>query len=337
MIRDKLVEFLTELGMWPLKPSGNDHFKIKCLYRRSRHDSGQDTHPSATISFDYGESWFRCHACGTARPFHVALEQTAGEFGNYHWSNIARHMRERETFEAQQDGVKPLTERKIPPIQNYAAGLQKIIAAGGKDYPPEALEHLESKGLTVSTARKSGILYVPPGYTDEFISKDEHGNPIPVADDTIVIPTFYNDPTSGQLWCVGAQGRPLHATTRKYYTFYSYSSHHHLYGQHLLHRVAGKPLFVEEGQYDVAHTWQEGFCAVGLFGLFITRRRIHLIKQAQPSKVIVFLDPDKEGQKAVDRVVEEFSYEEIEAEPVLGKYDPKHCSASDFRDLAEGG
>lgn len=68
MNRESLIEVLLQMGLWPLKPSGMNHFKIGCLYQHSRHQSGEDRHPSGTISFDRGMSWFKCHTWNQATP-----------------------------------------------------------------------------------------------------------------------------------------------------------------------------------------------------------------------------------------------------------------------------
>lgn len=338
MNEEALKGFLSEMGLWPLKRSGLNHFKIDCFYQESRHEGGYDRHPSATISFDQGVSWFTCFTCETRQPFWKTVERASTGIGyGRNWTSLARRMSAREEFEKDRDPApRPGGPRHAAKMIDCSGGLERIIRHGGLNYPSEVVELLESKGVSPKTARKFLVAFVRKGHVDEFLQKDENDEPIPLAADCLFIPTLRLT-RGGKLKCYGGQGRPLEQIGKKYFTMYPYPSRGFVYGEHLFPEMAGRPIFVVEGQFDVMHIHQEDHCAGGLFGLHANPPRVIMIANARPSEAIVFTDPDPAGERVRMRIVREFQMRGVAARSVTSETDPKHCLSAELTTFAKGG
>lgn len=335
MNETSLIQFLKELGLWPLKRSGTWHYKCECFYQSIKHPRGVDRHPSGTISFDGdGESWFECFTCDTKKPFHQVIMENAARWalGNG-WTAIARRMADEEERQQQ---CRPIRKPRkfVARIRDCNAGLKQLIEAGGLRYPQYMVEFMESKGVSAEWARKFGFCFVPAGYVDPFLNLDENGKPIPIAADSIFFPTLTHN-ERGNLVCAGGQARPFEGKTKKYYTMYPYSSRSFTFGEQFLSRAEGQPLFVVEGQFDVAHIMQEGFFATGIFGLHLNQPRILKIKRAKPSRVILFMDPDEAGQKVVTQNARLLGFEGLTTQIVTGKMDPKYSTTKQLQEFID--
>lgn len=326
MRESTLIAFLTDLGLWPAKRSGDNHFGIRCLYPH-KHVKGMDIKPSAGVSFDDGISWFSCFACGTKRPMVAAVYEN----GTQGWSLISIKYKAIEEIELKDIVInKPLVNEITLTPTNCNAGLKRLRKHGLTN---ELKDFLISKHVDPEFAwKKFFVAYVPEGHTDEFMGVDEFNEPKRAKNSSIFTPTLIQD--NRGIVCIGGQARPIYGT-KSYFTLYSYSARNYLYGEHLLETVKGKPLFVEEGQFDVIKTWQCNQAAVGLFGLFVSEPRAFKIARARPSHVRLFLDPDKYGKDATEAATSKLHDRGILTTVVDHGTDPKYCDELTFKKLVE--
>lgn len=323
-----LVNCLSELGLWPLKKSGNFNYSLPCLYQHTKHAKGYDTHPSATVSFNQGISWFRCYACSTRRPLIDAIVDLAmTSTSTVGWMRISSKYDEVESRE--QGAVVARPGGKLAEVstdRNCSDGLARLLKHG---YPTHVKAFLNSKGVYEATARKFGVAFVPAGHVDEFMHKGPSGEPEPVKVDTLLIPTLIRT-KENKVICVGAQGRPLAGNGAKYYTIYPHQIGQFLYGQHLAKHLTGKRIFLVEGCFDVMHLWQEKSFALGLFGLHANQQRCLRLRNIRPTHIHVFLDPDTAGQGAVKKVIQCLTDAGLEASPIVSSKQPKECTAEEL-------
>lgn len=321
MRESELVQLLMEFGLWPLKRSGSNNFSVSCFFQATRHKAGRDAHPSATISFDQGESWFRCYACNTRLPIIKLLQQldtresirVAAKFQEFELNPVSGLSKPGRVLETQK-------------IRDCTPGLRKLLK---NEYPEIMKSFLVSKGVTPETAKKFGVAFVPEGHEDEFLPLGPDGKPTAVKAATIFIPTLIRTKT-GRTLCVGGQGRPLEGGGLKYYTMYPHPIGQYLYGQHLAHQLVGASFFLVEGAFDVMHIWQENGHALGLFGLHVNRQRCERLKAIKPTHLRIFLDPDEAGKGALIKAIKTLKDCELTASPVVCDKQPKSCSADEL-------
>lgn len=315
-----LVDFLRKLDLWPLKYSGNSCFKLKCLYRHSRHEGGEDRRPSAIVSFDNSASpsWFTCFGCGASKPFLEAVSETAATH-DIRWARLASQQRAIEDRELQDRPLKRMEPTRHT-VRNYSRSLKQLLQF---TYPDDMVEFLDSKGVSVGAAQDAMIAYMPEGYLDDQMTTDEEGNPKPAFSDMIVIPTIV--PYRGKLRCVGAQARPWKSGV-KYYTPYPYEAKYHLWGQQWLEEAKGQPLFVTEGQFDALHLRDLGAHAVSLMGVALSHPKVIQLRKAGPGIILPWLDPDTAGRGAMPRIKKALDNEGLAYRLIEATHDPKYCS-----------
>jgi 5S rRNA maturation endonuclease (ribonuclease M5) len=332
MREQTLIRFLQRLGFTDLKRSGLTHFKVPCLYQETKHERGFDTRPSATVSIDTTPSWFRCFACETKRPFWKAVLDNALHNPGQNWARMAIEMRDIEDVEGKTTLRRPTTAPLIDTPTNMSSSIQRLIEGGALDYPAPVLELLLEKGVPKETARKLLWCFVPEGYADEHMKKEDD-EIVPAQHDCLLFPTLVK--TDTDIICVGGQARPLRLTRRmsKYTTLLPYNAGYYLYAEHLLHRWRGKPLCVVEGPLDTAHLISLGFPAVGLFGLHATQARVRKIADRHGGPVFVFLDPDKAGTGSVDKVTAALKQGIRSVQVLKANKDPKFCSVTEVATL----
>lgn len=328
----QLTQFLMEIGLWPLKRSGTNNFSTACFFPE-KHKDGIDRRPSATISFDQGESWFRCFGCGTRKPIISAIREAAvRDLAKREWLESV------ERFRTVEDSDVLITAARKMQVPETAAidctvGLKALLTAS-RTYPKDVVEFLSSKNVSVSTAQKFFVAFVPEGHVDKFLARGSDGKPKPVLSDSIFIPTLVKN-SNGKTICVGGQARPLdRGTGSKYFTMYPHSIGKYLYAQHLADKTKDKAAFLVEGAFDAMHLWQEGFRAYGLFGLNASRHRCIKLKKMGISEAVVFLDPDQSGISATEKVVTSLRDENINATSISYPKQPKECTTEELNVLA---
>lgn len=331
MREEQLSAFLAELGLWPLKKSGTSNFSLECLYPH-KHDKGTDNHPSATISFDQGESWFRCYGCGTRRPIVKAImENGLRQNRSTSWVRVAAKYQEIEGKDTMITAVRKMTGPSQV-ARDCTPGLKAML--GQYPYSEKMLSFLESKNISVASAKRFCLAFAPAGHTDTFLSLDPSGNPVPLKTDCIFIPTLVRT-SAGKVVCIGGQGRALdRGHGSKYFTMYSHNVGHYLYAQHLAGRTSGKACFLVEGAFDAIHLWQEGFRAFGIFGLHLSQERCLKLKKMAVTEAVVFLDPDPSGIAASGKVLTTLQTSGIVARAIQYHKHPKDCTAQELDTIA---
>lgn len=325
MREQTLVRFLQRLGFTDLKRSGLTHFKVPCLYQETKHAKGYDTRPSATVSIDTSPSWFRCFACETRRPFWKAVMDNALRNPGQNWARIATEMRDIEDEEGMTTIRRPSSAPTTDVAVNMSSSIQRLIEGGALEYPKPVLDLLEEKGVSPAVARKLLWCFVPKGYADDHMKKEDD-EIVPALHDCLLFPTLVK--TDTDVVCVGGQARPLRLSRQmsKYITLLPYNAGFYVYGEHLLDKWKGKPLIIVEGPLDAAHLIGLGFPCVALFGLHATPARVKKIADLHGGPVFVFLDPDKAGGGAVFKVLEALKRSIRVVKSIEGKTDPKYCT-----------
>jgi len=328
----QLTQFLMEIGLWPLKRSGTNNFSTACLFPE-KHKDGTDRRPSATISFDQGESWFRCYGCGTRKPIISAVREAAiRDLSKREWLEAIEKFRSVEDSDVLITAVRKM-QVPVDALIDCTTGL-KTLLTDCPVYPKAVLDFLESKNVSADTAKKFYVAFVPEGHVDRFLARGSDGKPKPVLSDSIFIPTLVKN-SNGKTICVGGQARPLdRGTGSKYFTMYPHSIGKYLYAQHLADKVKDKAAFLVEGAFDVMHLWQEGFRAYGLFGLNASHHRCIKLKKMSVSEAVVFLDPDQSGISATEKVVASLQNENINATSISYPKQPKDCTTEELNSLA---
>lgn len=210
----------------------------------------------------------------------------------------------------------------------------KLMLTRCKVYPKSVVEFLESKNVSVETAKKFFVAFAPQGYVDRFVARGSDGKPKPVLSDSIFIPTLIKN-RDGKTICVGGQARPLDkGLGSKYFTMYPHSIGRFLYAQHLADTTRNKAALLVEGAFDVMHLWQEGYRAYGLFGLNASHHRCVKLKKMGISEAVVFLDPDQSGISATEKAVQALRDENINATSISYNKQPKECTAEELNALA---
>jgi hypothetical protein len=332
MTEDVLIEFLKEIGMWPLKRCGDHAFSIRCLFAQN-HASGQDRRPSAIISFNQGESWYRCHGCGKRQLFTQLIAEWAPPGVGI--ARLAFEYQAREAAEVATAGpLKTFQSATQQPVyRNYGPAIERLLRMNRGEYPQALLNFLESKGVSPATAREWRLAFVPSGYSDEYLRAEKDGSPGYFRSDCLLIPTLIS--SGGVVSCVGAQARPLDGGSPKYFSPYAFSAKDLLYGQHKAEQLRGQRFFAVEGALDVQHCWQEGSPAVGLFGTELSAQRCEKIKRLNPAHVRIFQDPDKAGEVGRLKALRRLQAEGVPASCVIFPKQPKHCTAQELKELLE--
>jgi len=328
MRHDRLVALLERAGLGPLKRSGAHDYALSCLYPH-KHAHG-DRKPSATVSFDQGVSWFRCWGCGTRRPIALALMETAAP-GSGVASLAAAYLADEEQ-EERTTGPERIMRRltRQEPARDCTAGLRRLLVMN-ETYPDMLQSFLAAKGVTESTARRFGVVFMPAGWSDEFLAPQRDGSPGVMRSPAVFVPTLVRHATG--IICVGGQARPLDGHGPKYFAAWPFKAGQYLYGQHHWAKLIEQRVFLVEGAFDVQHCWQHDVPALGLFGVGLTAERIAKLVQLHPAHIGVFLDPDPAGRNVTDARVEELRAAGLTASAVLHDKQPKHCSQEELRQL----
>lgn len=324
-----LVEFLKELGLWPLKYSGSSNFKVTCLFSSTKHDGGEDRRPSATVSFDGDDnpSWYNCFGCGTSKPFVEAVNEAAA-YHDLKWSRLSVQYRATEDQELQERPLKRM-EAKAHKARNYSRSLGTLLK---NPYPDDMVEFLDSKGVSIEAAQDAMLAFMPEGHIDDQMTLDEEGDPRPAFADMIIIPTIV--PWRGKLRCVGAQARPW-KTGVKYYTPYPYESKYYLWGEQWLSEARGQPLFLTEGQFDAIHLRSLGAHAVAIMGVALTRPKVIKLRGAGSEWALAWLDPDAAGVRVRPRIRKALNLEGIPNKIITSDLDPKYCTEEQLKEILD--
>jgi len=312
-----LLEILRDRGIIDdYKTSGEDHFGFSCIFP-SRHESGEDTSPSMTISCDAeGPSFLKCHACRYVGPLLDGLNAANMEHHGV-LADVMEWLRGNET--APSVKLARVKTGKKYSIKDYTAELEKFRS---EPFPPEAVAFLEKKGCDEKIARRMHCSWVE---SREF----PFGDKLVTVRKSIVYPVLMEH--EGQLICVGAQARSVEGKGRnKYFSIFPFQARQHVFGEHLLGKMKGKRILVVEGPLDCMHLLKLGEASVALFGLNASEPKIAKLKASGARMVYVILDPDqneirdKDGLRPSERIAKAIEAAGMPAKPLFPTENPKH-------------
>ena len=317
-------------GVGRISNSGANHLSVTCLMAPLRHPKGKDGRPSMTISHGNDDSFVTCFSCGYKKPFTTMLFELNTTVGGYAALAIkAQGIEQNKSIKKIDDGPRgpKLYRTKI----DYTDLIKKFRLTA--DAPEIVTKFLSEKGIRLVTAAKFGCGYIPAGTE---LSLPNQKDPKKVTFDLLVLPVFTKIEDSYK--CVGAQGRFLSAPTgfSKYYAVMPFESTGYLFGEQMLQARKDQPLILVEGPLDALHVIQEGFRSVALMGLFMSENKVLKLVESGITHVIIMLDPDSEGQRAVTRIQATLSKYGIGSKNVIPIKDPKNLSHQELQQLTKG-
>ena len=291
-----------------LKKSGSDMLKGSCCFHEERTPS-LAVSPSKGLYHCYG-----CKAGGDAVTFYKQYYKMNTIESIYKIAeNYGVSMSEYERDLTQEEKEKDLLYRA-------AADVQKRLAS----QVDEAMDYLQSRGITQETAEKYGIGYsggieevqgaLSP-YPSTIIESLGIENPR-MWDNSIVYPQYDSgrrvvafkcrpivDVEAGQ-----AQRGPKWLGSASKSLLYSEEN---LYGFHLARRnLQDGSLIVVEGQHDVLSMHQHGILNVsGSDGTNFGAAKIAMLKEHGVREIVLLYDGDQAGREASARIAREFSKE----------------------------
>jgi 5S rRNA maturation endonuclease (ribonuclease M5) len=295
---------LIQIGAGDPRPAGPRHIKFSCILAPWTHGRGSDRRPSMTATVGPGVSLLKCHACkhlGSLADTVLKMNTLAGGL----YSALGLQLKAREHELALEDlDFTDIDGRdryaRQDPDRDYTQYLVDLVQAGLSD---RAKMLFVEKGVDPDfAASQFYCATVPGGYSDPGMGTDRYGNPKRTKGECLVFPVLVSGLDAGNVRCIGAQVRPLVPDPLKYWTIWPFVSGRHLFGEHFLSHVKGRPLSVVEGPFDAMHLTQLGAWAVGINGVNFSEEKARLIRAADPSVVGVLLDPDDAGQNAAENV-----------------------------------
>lgn len=156
----------------------------------------------------------------------------------------------------------------------------------------EALNYIHSRGITLGTARRFGLFYMP-----EWVSpKAEGGETTPLPSKRICIPTSEGGYTARAI----EQGNP------------KYSKMKHGPGGFLNLDALGvdseEPVFITEGEFDALSLLEIGADAVSVGSVSMLSRFAEMLEEYDTRRpIVICLDNDQAGQKAQQNFLENLS------------------------------
>lgn len=303
---------------------------VPCLLAPIRHSGGKDRRPSMSISVGEEPSFAYCHGCGYSHTLEKALIDL---FTNNVYPSVGLLALEAQRLENQASSGRFLEwvggSKKRDAIKetDYSEELYEI---SGQPWPSHAVDFLESKGVSLKTAKRFKCEFLAKGFEHEsFVSKDDEMEPI--RQDCILLPILaYRD---SRLRCVGAQARPIGESLLKYFSLWRFSSSYYMFGQHLAKYFSERPLALVEGAFDAMHLVQEGLPAVSLNGLSMKKTRIELLRSFNASSILLLLDPDRAGQQAQERMGRQLEKQGVSALSAVCPKDPKYLNKKQLQEL----
>jgi hypothetical protein len=307
------------------RPCGTDYYSISCPFAKWKHKSGEDSRPSATVSFGEGRSIVRCHSCGTK----MTLDKVVAMLNDLHGGTTAALAA--EVVQIEKDlkiNIKPRQERKAKPINDYMEILRPMLES---PYPRHLKAFLAKKNIPLVVAQKFYCAYVKQYSFPRRIKGEDR--PI-TTENALLFPVLIRTPDQ-KIKCVGAQVRPLAPREHdlKYYSLFPFQSTRFLFGEHLLHRARRKKIFLVEGGLDTMHIWSERHVAFGLLGLYMSSERAKKIKASGARKVYIMLDPDQNDKETPFKIQENLGREGVEAVILGSEVDPKQLLANDLHNF----
>lgn len=330
MQEHQLRELLERIdGVGRISNSGANHLGITCLVAPLRHPNGKDSRPSMTISHGNDDSFVTCFSCGYKKPFVSMLFELNGAMGGF--AALALDAQRIE----QNKALKKIEVGPAPKLYRARLDYTQIL----KQYrltenaPEIVTNFLAKKGIRLLTAIKFGCGFMPKG--TELILPN-HKEPKFVPHNVLVLPVFSK--IQDKYMCVGAQGRyidpPEHFS--KYYAVMPFEGSGYLFGEQMLNSRKDQDLILVEGPLDALHIVQEGFRAAALMGLFLSENKTLKILESGSRRVILMLDPDPEGQRAVSRIQATLTKYGIESKNVIPDCDPKNLTNQQLTKLTKG-
>lgn len=328
---DQLYQLLDQIPGYEYAPKFDGSWvSVPCIMAPVRHSSGRDRNPSMSISVGDEASVAFCHSCNYSRQFQNALVDM---FRQNVYPNIGHLalIAQRAEVDSSDNPFKAFgkPKDKLRHIKNtdFTEALYEIE---GQPWSSDAETFLESRGVSVETAKAFHCEFLPAGFEHEsFVDKD--GDVSPIRSDGILLPTIIQ--RDGKSICVGAQFRPLVTGMMKYVTPWRFSSSYYFFGQQFAPFFADRPIALVEGGFDVMHLYQERLPSLSLNGLSLQEIRLELLTSFNPSSILLLLDPDGPGQAAQDRLGTILDRAKTLHASVQCPKDPKHLSKNQLISL----
>jgi len=316
-------------GIGRISNSGANHVSLTCLVAPIKHINGKDSRPSMTISHGNDDSFVTCFSCGYKKPFVAMLFELNAAIGGY--AALAVQAQQLE----QNKAIKKIEPRTGPKLYrsriNYSQVLKQYRLTENTD--ERVANFLAKKGIRLLTAIKFGCGFIPKG-TELILPNQKEIKRVP--HDVLVLPIFTK--VDGKYVCVGAQGRYIDPPEgfSKYYAVMPFEGSGYLFGEQMLGARKEQTLILVEGPLDALHIAQEGFRAAALMGLFLSENKAMRLLESGIQRVILMLDPDPEGQRAVPRIQAALKKYGIESKNVIPDCDPKNLTTQQLTNLTKG-
>jgi DNA primase len=282
-----------------------------------------------TISHGNDDSFVTCFSCGYKKPFVNMLFELNTAVGGF--AALALQAQQLE----QNKTLKKIETKPGPKLYRNRIDYSQLV----KQYKltesadERIANFLSKKGIRLLTAIKFGCGFIPKG-TELILPNQKDIKRVP--HDVLVLPVFTK--INDRYVCVGAQGRYIDPPDgfSKYYAVMPFEGSGYLFGEQMLDTRKDQTLILVEGPLDALHIAQEGFRAAALMGLFLSENKALRLLESGIQQVILMLDPDPEGQRAVSRIQTALSKYGIESKNVIPDCDPKNLTTQQLTKLTKG-
>jgi DNA primase len=275
--------------------------------------------PSFSVNGD--KQFFHCFGCGVGGDVFSFVMRVE----NMDFPEVIKFLANRVNYQMPEKNMS-VSAKKLATLRESIAQLNKRAAVffhdhlhSNSDDAVKAREYLEQRG--VKLVRKFGLGLSPPSWDGLMkhlsdISPSELLEAGLVSQSTKDKTRFYDRFRKRLMFpiiapnnrVVGFGGRALEAEDNPKYINSPETSlfkkSELLYGMNLAKKSRNKEIIITEGYMDVLALYQAGFNnVVGVLGTALTESHLRLLRSASCESVVLFLDSDTAGTKAILRAI----------------------------------
>jgi len=268
--------------------SRGENMSISCPLAGKNHGDPDDYNQSCSVSVRPDEpSLVKCYSynCGFTGSFYRMLKEAAHYRGNPPaLLTVLEKLAPTEQFTLESSAARSqkqfedqVAKERMPRLRSMDDDL--MPEGRFERYANSVPGYIKTRGLTIETCKAWGL-----GHDKER--------------KCLVFPVRRHD---GKL--VGMTGRHYNwpDAPTKYHNYAGLNKSNYLYGENLLKH--GEPIIICEGQIDAVLTWQYlGIPTVAILGEGFGQNHARTIAAYAPSVVYLFLDNDRAGRMAAEKV-----------------------------------